>query len=158
MADAGPAVSEIPGVPEVKIVLDPGGTSSPLHRVLKIGFGLGDAGSGVAWFDADRDIHFGARWVHGGTIPPLIDLAGAIAVAHTYPNAMMAVDATIEMKVNYLKKASDGMVVAVAKVVHRGRRIAVADVDVTNAGNLCAKGLITYMLHPDAHGTPDPDP
>ncbi len=153
----GPTTPRPEGVPEIKVSLDSTGGLAPLHRVLGIRMGLGVNDEGIAWFDADPQIHFGAKWVHGGSIPPLVDLAGAIVVAHTYPDAMTAVDATIEMKVNYLKKASAGPVVAVARVVHRGRRIAVADVDVMNNGNLCAKGIVTYMLRPDVLGSPDPD-
>lgn len=137
--------------------LDAEGSSSSLHRVLGIHMGLSADGEGVAWFDADREVHFGAKWVHGGSIPPLVDLAGAIAVSHTYVDAMTAVDATVELKVNYLKKATEGPVVAVATVVHRGRRIAVADVEVRNDGNLCAKGIVTYMIRPGAEGRPDPE-
>lgn len=160
MADAPEVSAPIPvpeGVPELAWSLDSTGGRSPLHKVLRIRMGITANGEGVAWFEADREIHFGDQWVHGGAIPPLVDLAGAICVAHTYPDAMTAVDATIELKVNYLKKAAEGPVVAVAKVVHTGRRIAVADVDVTNRGNLCAKGIVTYMIRPDHKGTPDPD-
>jgi acyl-coenzyme A thioesterase PaaI-like protein len=53
-----------------------------------------------------------------------------------------------EFKVNFLRPAllGAGEVVALARVVQRGRRVAVCDVDVTQAGSLAAKGLFTYLF------------
>ncbi len=53
-------------------------------------------------------MHWGTTKVHGGVIPPLVDIARAIAVAHTYPDAMKAIDGTVDMTVNYLKSAREG--------------------------------------------------
>ena len=144
-------------IPELVLELDPEASASSLQRGLAIFMGLGTGGEGVAWFDVDPDVHWGGTSVHGGALPPLVDIAGAICVAHTFPDAMTAIDATIELKVNYLKRAREGRVTAVARMVHRGRRVAVSDVNVINGENLCAKGLVTYMLNPNAHGRPDPE-
>lgn len=144
-------------VPEIETDLDPFAGLSPLHRALHLHMGIGVGGEGVVWFDIEPDLHWGNESVHGGVMPPIADIAGAICVAHSFPDAMTAVDSTIELKVNYLKRAREGRVTAVARMVHRGRRVAVSDVNITNAGNLCAKAIVTYMLSPDAHGRPDPE-
>lgn len=144
-------------IPELVLELDPASSASSLQMVLAISMGLGRDGEGVAWFDVDPGVHWGGTSVHGGALPPLVDIAGAICVAHTFPDAMTAIDATIELKLNYLRRAREGRVTAVARMVHRGRRVAVSDVNVINADTLCAKGLVTYMLNPNAHGRPDPE-
>ncbi len=135
----------------VEVLRGPSEWEPPLNRALRIRMGLGEYGLGYAWFDADPQVHYGATRVHGGAIPPLIDIAGAIAVAHTFPDAINAIEGTIEMSVNYLKPAKEGRVLATARLIHRGRRIGVAEVDVENGGRLCVKAIVSYQLRPDAH-------
>jgi len=54
---------------------------------------------------------------------------------------------TVEMKINYLKSVKEGDIIAEAKVVHKGKRTALGDVEVRNSdGELVAKGLATYMI------------
>ena len=50
------------------------------------------------------------------------------------------------MKINYLKRAKEGDLTATAHVIHRGKRVAVCDVDVTNNGVRVAKASVSYML------------
>src|SRR5215813_5620570 len=82
--------------------------------------------------------------MHGGAIATLIDTAVAFAIAgSSEPSARFT---TIEMKVNYLSAIREGRIVADAKVIRDGRRIIVAECDVTDStGRLAAKGLLTYM-------------
>ena len=116
------------------------------QRALDIKLGVGEAGEGYAWVDVDKEKHWGRTAVHGGLFPALVDTAGAIAVAQTVPDAVKSIEATIEMKINYLKRAKEGDLTAAARVIHRGKRVAVCDVDVTNNGILVAKASVSYML------------
>jgi uncharacterized protein (TIGR00369 family) len=85
--------------------------------------------------------------VHGGVLAALADTAGGLA---TY----MAVErgkriATIEMKINYLEGVEGGTVTADARVVRRGRHIAVVDCDVRGEdGTLVSKALMTFFVGP----------
>ena len=133
----------------------PRGVRPPLHRTLGIRIALSENGEGIAWIEIDKDVHWGATKVHGGVIPPLVDIAGAIAVAHTYPDAMKAIEGTVDMTVNYLKSAREGDLTATGRAIHRGRRVGVAEVDVTSRGELCAKALVTYILRASSS---DPEP
>jgi uncharacterized protein (TIGR00369 family) len=82
--------------------------------------------------------------MHGGAIATLIDTAVAFAiVGASQPGARFT---TVEMKVNYLNPIREGRVVADARLIRDGRRIVVADCDVTDSqGRLAAKGLLTYI-------------
>jgi|SRR5215471_17011570 len=82
--------------------------------------------------------------MHGGAIATLIDTAVAFAiVGASEPTARFT---TIEMKVNYLSAIHEGWIVADARLIRDGRRIVVAECDVTDSkGRLAAKGLLTYM-------------
>jgi len=54
---------------------------------------------------------------------------------------------TVEMKINYVSPFEKGEITAEAKILNRGSRIAVGDVDIRNEkGRLVAKCLATYMI------------
>jgi acyl-CoA thioesterase len=80
--------------------------------------------------------------MHGGAVATLIDTAVAFAIAGaSEPSARFT-----KMKVNYLSAIHEGQIVAEAKLIRDGRRIVVAECDVTDSnGRLAAKGLLTYM-------------
>ena len=125
-----------------------------LQRLLGIKMSFGPDGEGIAWVEIDKEKHYGRTRVHGGLFPPLVDVAGAIAVARDSDDALNAVDATIDMHVSYLRKAREGDLTATARIVRRGRRVAVCEVDLTNKGELCGKAIVTYLLAPNSK--PDP--
>ena len=58
---------------------------------------------------------------------------------------------SIEFKMNFLRSASidDGSLTAKAKLVRRGRSVALAEVDVFQARWLVAKGMFTYLVYRD---------
>ena len=55
---------------------------------------------------------------------------------------------SVELKMNYLRPAllGKGPVVAKSRLVQRGHKIGVCDVEVTQRDKLVAKGLFTYMF------------
>jgi uncharacterized protein (TIGR00369 family) len=119
----------------------------PFQRALHIQVRVGPENEGVAWVDVDSEVHYGRGSAHGGILGALVDIAGGIAVARGLPDPLTAIEGTVELKVNFLRKVTDGDITATARLVHLGRRIGVADVDVTNKGRLCAKAIATYMLN-----------
>ena len=84
--------------------------------------------------------------VHGGAIYSVADAAVAVALLSTCEPDEQVV--TIEGKINYLAPVPNGgEVTAEARIVHRGRQIAVGEVEVRdNKDRRVAKGLITYMV------------
>jgi acyl-CoA thioesterase len=82
--------------------------------------------------------------VHGGAMASLIDSAGGLAArALTHP----ATVATVEFNVNFLAPVREGTVVAEGRVIHRGRRTAVAEVTVRDGEERpVARGLVTLMI------------
>lgn len=120
----------------------------PFHRVLDIQVGLTDDGAGVAWIDVDKEKHYGSRWAHGGVAAALVDIASGVVIARQFENPMRAIEGTIELKLNFIRKVIDGDMTATARLLHLGTRVAVTEVDVTNRGDLCAKALATFMLAP----------
>ena len=84
--------------------------------------------------------------VQGGIVAALADTA---AVWMLYPSLAEGRSGTsIEFKLNFLRAATltGGELVADAKLVKSGRTIALADVEITQGGELVAKGLFTYLV------------
>jgi len=84
-------------------------------------------------------------YAHGGAIFSPADASVAIALLGLIDRSETLL--TVEMKINYIKAVQDGEIVAEAKIVHKGKKTALGDVEVRNAdGELVAKGLATYMI------------
>lgn len=86
--------------------------------------------------------------VHGGVLAALADTAGGMSTHTTGLNTPRS--ATIEMKINYLEAVDKGIVTAEARVIRRGRHIAVIDCDVRDENRLVAKALMTFFVGPFA--------
>lgn len=82
--------------------------------------------------------------VHGGATASLADSAVAVALISTIPADEKAL--TLELKLNFLAPVAEGQLIAEARLFHRGRSVAVGDVEIRNSnGRLVAKGIATYM-------------
>jgi uncharacterized protein (TIGR00369 family) len=84
-------------------------------------------------------------YFHGGAIASLADSAGINAVLTSLNDEEKAL--TLEMKINYLLPVKDAVVFAEGKVIHKGKKFAVADVDVkSDDGQLVAKAIVTCAI------------
>jgi uncharacterized protein (TIGR00369 family) len=83
--------------------------------------------------------------VHGGAIASLADSAVAMAlVSLVEPKDRIT---TIEFKINFFVPVSKGELKAHAKIIHKGSKTAVGDVEVINeGGELVAKVIATYSI------------
>jgi len=83
--------------------------------------------------------------VHGGAIASLADSAVAMALVDLVgPKDRIT---TIEFKINFFAPISKGELKAHAKIIHKGSKTAVGDVEVVNEeGKLVAKGIATYII------------
>jgi uncharacterized protein (TIGR00369 family) len=92
-----------------------------------------------------RDYHLQhLGYVHGGVISSLADNTGWYAVVANLPEDRTSV--TIEIKVNYLKPAERGELVAKGKVLKMGKRVAFAVVEVWQGSELVAYATGTYAV------------
>ena len=121
------------------------GYESPFAQLLGIRPGISADGCGSAFMKI-QDKHLQAAGVvQGGLIVTLADYAFSRAVHSTLrPGETMA---TVELKVNFIAPARDGELTANAKLVSRGRRVAVGDVEVLDQdSHLIARCLGTYLI------------
>jgi uncharacterized protein (TIGR00369 family) len=83
----------------------------------------------------------GSDWYHGGIISALADIVGDYAVI---TEAGVGVP-TIDLRVDYLRPARRGDLLAIGRTVRMGRTVSVADVEIRDAtGTLVAMGRAVY--------------
>jgi acyl-CoA thioesterase len=83
--------------------------------------------------------------VHGGAIASLADSAVAMALIDLVdPKDRIT---TIEFKINFFASVDQGKLEAHAKIIHKGSKTAVGEVEVVNEkGKLVAKLVATYSI------------
>lgn len=85
--------------------------------------------------------------VHGGILAALADTAAGLAIYLALPRGTRL--ATVEMKINYLEVVRKGTLIAEARLLRRGKNLAVAECDVCeNGARLVAKALLTFSIGP----------
>ena len=85
--------------------------------------------------------------VHGGILAALADTAGGLATYLVVPPGTRV--ATVEMKINYLEPVAGGIVIAEAKVLRRGKNLAIVDCDLRDEKErLVSKALMTFSIGP----------
>ncbi|MFH1091639.1 MAG: PaaI family thioesterase [Pseudomonadota bacterium] len=86
-------------------------------------------------------------FVHGGVFSGLIDATGFMAVYTGLEQGLGLT--TLEMKLNYLAPAVEGRLVALGRVIKRGKTISLSEVKVEDQdGRLLAHGTVTLMTLP----------
>ena len=93
---------------------------------------------------------------HGGAVFSAADSAVAMALIGLVDRDETFT--TVEMKINYLRTFHEGEIMAEARIIHKGGKTALGDVEVKNGnGQLIAKGLATYMILKKDDFIPMPD-
>jgi uncharacterized protein (TIGR00369 family) len=85
--------------------------------------------------------------LQGGLLATLVDVVAGRAVVDDSPRETVA---TADMTIHYLRGVTVGPARATAKVIRRGRTLAVVSVEVTDAGSdsLCALGTVAFSISP----------
>jgi acyl-CoA thioesterase len=119
--------------------------SSPYHRLLGIEATEIREGESRIQMLFKQELTHPYGIVHGGAIASLADSAVAMAlISLVEPKDRIT---TIEFKINFFVPVSKGELKAHAKIIHKGSKTAVGDVEVINeGGELVAKVMATYSI------------
>lgn len=149
-APGASTVKPAAGTPEPAVPLDAGALealflASPYIAALGVRVEAVDAAAGrvVAAIALRPELERapGSGQFHGGAIAALIDIAGDMAVAVGLGGGVP----TIDLRVDFLRPATGGRLVATATLRRLGRTVATADVEVADeTGRLCALGRGCY--------------
>jgi uncharacterized protein (TIGR00369 family) len=86
-----------------------------------------------------------AGFAHGGVSASLIDSAVGLALCTMIDHASAIT--TIDLQVNFLAPAKPGSLTARGRIIHKGKRTAVGDCQVSDEdGKLVSKGTATYLI------------
>ena len=117
----------------------------PVAALLGIRSGVSADGVGSATMTVRYEHLQEAGVVQGGLIVTLADHALYLAARTCLSPGQRST--TVELKVNFIAPAKDGELTAAARVISGGRRIIVAEVEVTNDRQvLIARGLGTSLV------------
>jgi uncharacterized protein (TIGR00369 family) len=118
---------------------------SPYYRLLKMEVLEIQKGKSIIQMPFRKKLTHPYGIVHGGAIASLADSAVAMAlIGLVKPSDRIT---TIEFKINFFTSISQGKLTAQAKIIYKGSKTAVGDVEVSNeAGKLVAKVIATYMI------------
>jgi uncharacterized protein (TIGR00369 family) len=119
--------------------------AAPYYQLLQIRLEEIDAGFARFRMPFRRDLVQAYGVAHGGAIASLADTAVAFALMTLIQPGERVT--TVEMKINFLAPVSEGELIGESRVVQKGTRLALAEMEVKDGnGKLVAKGLATYMI------------
>lgn len=117
--------------------------SAPFNQLAGIEFGEYHDDGGVTLRMPLADHHFnGAGVVHGGATLTLADVAISFAIARSTGSRCT----TVEIKINYLRPASSGVLTARSYIVRSGRRLVIGRCEVHCGGKQVAEALSTFAV------------
>lgn len=122
--------------------------SDPSTFYALLGMDLEELGEGTSLFVMSAESRFfnAGGVVHGGAIASIADAAIAAALATLVDPEREAI-ATVEMKINYISPVRDGDIVCEAKIIQRGRSVAVGEASISDAGGrLLARAMATFLV------------
>lgn len=119
-----------------------------------LGMELEELGEGYSRFrlHADKRLHNAGGVVHGGAMASLADAAVAAALATLIDLDQESIY-TLEMKINYLAPAVEGVLLGEARIIQRGGTVAVGEARVSDAeGKLLALATATFLIRSRGRG------
>lgn len=116
----------------------------PFGKIL--GLEVDETGQGrcLAHIAVNESLFNPHRVVHGGVLFSLADTCMGLALHSLLEKGESC--ATIELKINFLKPVTDGLLQCDTRVVRKGRTTSVLESKIENGGNLVAMALGTYTV------------
>jgi acyl-CoA thioesterase len=119
--------------------------SAPYYQLLQITLEQIDVGFARFRMPFRKELTQAYGVVHGGAIATLADTAVAFAMMTLIQPGEKVT--TVEFKINFLAPVAGDEMIGEARVLNKGKRLALADMEVkTGDGRLLAKGLATYII------------
>lgn len=124
-----------------------GRDANPFFRLMEVNIGEIGKGEAVLTMQVRPDMQNGEGWMQGGIFTALADEAMVLALYSLMPPEEGL--ATISESTSFLKGARDGVLVATARVVRKGRRVAFAESEVrmgSATGEILARCTAAFAI------------
>ncbi len=149
------AATSTPSFADYKAYFD----DQPLHRMLGITVEDQQPGYGRIRLKKDGNTPGGIGGsVHGGILAAMVDIVMLVAIFADMRDGEVPAG-TADLSITYLRQAHGDYVDAVARVVKRGRQLAMVEVDILDEEDtLCARGKTLYAFRagaPTSSGGPE---
>jgi len=118
---------------------------SPFRDLVGVTFTKVEGGYSHCVVEVGKKLLNAAGIVHGGALYTLADSGMGAALFSFVDEGELFL--TIETSVFYFKAVSSGTLTCEARVVHRGKRIAVMEAEIKNGGQLVAKAVGTFSIY-----------
>lgn len=117
---------------------------SPFIKLIGLAFEKLETGHCQTRLDVRETLLNKHNVVHGGVIYSMADISMGVAVYSTLKDRETF---TLEIKINYLKPAKCKWLTCVARLLKKGKNVAVLEAEIRSEENdLIAKALGTFML------------
>ena len=121
--------------------------NNPIVNFMSIGLREVTSGEATLVLKHREELRNSMGLLQGGILGVLADVAGGVSLYSVLSDPLKVVIPTVEFKLNFLRPAKGGDLVARGRVVHSGRQIAVCQVEIfSEDGVLLATGVFTYMI------------
>ena len=121
--------------------------NNPIVNFMSIGLREVTSGEATLVLKHREELRNSMGLLQGGILGVLADVAGGVSLYSVLSDPLKVVIPTVEFKLNFLRPARGGDLVARGRVVHSGRQIAVCQVEIfSDDGVLLATGVFTYMI------------
>ena len=121
--------------------------NNPIVNFMSIGLREVTSGEATLVLKHREELRNSMGLLQGGILGVLADVAGGVSLYSVLSDPLKVVIPTVEFKLNFLRPAGGGDLVARGRVVHSGRQIAVCQVEIfSDDGVLLATGVFTYMI------------
>lgn len=120
------------------------GERSPFVKLLGVDLLKLDHGSCQLSMKVKENFRNMYKTVHGGVIYSLAEIGMGVAMNSVLKKEQETV--AIEIKINYLKAAQASMLICDAKIIQKGKNIAVLEAEIKEDEILIAKAMGTYSI------------
>ena len=118
-------------------------SSSSIKKTFGMELSYDDDGSAVFHMPYNPGFNHGLNQIHGGVYATLLDNAGWFTIAQHYSTWI----ATAEMQVRLLEPAEKIDLIAKGKIIKKGKKIAMAEMDIRTEDNtIVSSGTGTFVI------------
>jgi len=121
--------------------------NNPVVTFMSIRLGKVTRGEATLILKHREELRNSMGLLQGGILGVLADVAGGVSLYSVISDPLKVVIPTVEFKLNFLRPVKGGDLLARGRVVHKGRKIAVCQVEISSEDEvLVATGIFTYMV------------